>query len=119
MCPNTPYVSYTVNPPKQQMASLVRDAKWTVSYNQALNHLKLTPEQSEHFADAAQRMRTLAKKIEDTKFERRTKVLVSLRSESAPHQSSTKICRATLMNNKPCSARAQCGDFCKRHRLVN
>ena len=98
------------------MASLVRDAKWTVSYNQALNHLKLSPEQSEHFADAAQRMRTMAKKIEDTKFERRTKVLVSLRSECAP---SMKICRATLMNNKPCSARAQCGDFCKRHRLVN
>ena len=99
------------------MASLVRDAKWTNSYNQALNHLKLSPEKSEHFADAAQRMRALAQKIETTKFERRTKVLTVIRPEIS--NQGPKLCRATLMNNKPCSARAQCGDFCKRHRLVN
>jgi len=92
---------------------MIRDSKWEGAYYQALTFLKLPKEACEHYANTAQKMRELNQKIEDEKRQKFTKFL-AIAPKNEP-----KTCRATLMNSKQCSGRAMCGDYCKRHRLIN
>ena len=94
------------------------DSRWNISFMNATNILKLDKTQSEHFANAAKRIREIRAREAEQKKLNQTKVLTVIpRYEHSA--ASMKMCRATLMNNKPCSSRATCGEFCRRHRLVN
>ena len=94
------------------------DARWNISFMNATTNLKLDKAQSEHFANAAKRIREIRAREADQKKLNQTKILAVI--PRFEHVAPTmKTCRATLMNNKPCSSRATCGEFCRRHRLVN
>lgn len=51
------------------------------------------------------------------KQERTLIVIDKPREMAAPQRTAKKLCCATTMSGKPCSFKAVCGDYCKKHNV--
>ncbi len=99
------------------MTEPVRDAHWYSSYSQALRDLKLDDEGATRYANAVWRVNANYRIYDEIKKENSIKVIAN---KPEPTTGATmKMCKATLMSGKSCSYKANCGDYCKRHRLVD
>lgn len=56
-------------------------------------------------------------KILDKKKERGLKIISHLDVPKTEVKTRVLICKATNMNGKPCSNKAVCGDFCRKHQI--
>jgi sulfatase maturation enzyme AslB (radical SAM superfamily) len=57
------------------------------------------------------------KRHEEKKESRQVVVIDKIPEKQVTQRSQHKICQATTMSGKPCSFKAICGDFCKKHRI--
>ncbi len=94
----------------------IRDAHWYSSYSQALRDLKMDDDQATRYANAAWRLNANYRKHDTLKKENSTKVIYKAEPTTG---ASAKTCKATLMSGKTCSYKACCGEYCKRHRIVD
>ena len=97
-----------------------RDARWYANYNQGLTSLNMSEEVAVKWADASWRVNANYKRYELQKEARSIKVIPNKAEPRAGGGAAMmKMCKATLMSGKGCSYKAACGDFCKRHRMLD
>lgn len=96
-------------------STIPRTQHWFDSFHQAFKDLKMSEEDSVRWADSVARLNFTTKNILLEKQKKFIQVIAPKREMAVGF----KICKATLMNGKPCTYKAACGEFCKRHKLVN
>ena len=97
--------------------TIKRDFKWFSNYNHGILVLKLDDTVSAQHADAAYRLHINYQILEQQKRARCIKVIHNKAEPTSRDMS--KPCKATLMSGKICSYKATCGDFCKRHKMLD
>ena len=90
------------------------DVQWMNRFNQGKKDLSMTDKESTFYANAATRVCMLKKKMELESQNKRIIVIAPKKEISMLKN----ICKATLMNGKTCTKKSDCGDFCRRHKLV-
>ena len=102
---------------------IIRDDMWNTCLVNAVKMYRLNEpdDRCYHLADATWKCKMSYKKHEQKKEDRQIIMIDKIPGSqlvSTPRfDSSKKICSATTMSGKPCSFRAICGDFCKKHRI--
>jgi len=91
-----------------------RTQYWFANFHQAFEDLHMSEEDSVRWADSVYRLNCTTRTINQEKEKKFIKVIEPKRETAVCF----KICKATLMNGKPCTHKAACGDFCKRHKLI-
>ena len=92
---------------------------WFEYFHQACKIANLTQEDCERYATGALKMKEVKEKLRVEKEKKFIQVIIKGPPRDIDSKGKRPACKATLMNGKPCSNRAMCGEFCKRHRLVN
>lgn len=70
-----------------------------------------------HLADATWKCKMSYKKHADKKDDRKLIFLDRAPEVVTETRTTKKICSATTMSGKPCSFKAVCGDYCKKHSV--
>ena len=99
------------------MITISRDREWFSRFNQAMNDLKFSEEESERYANAATEACILRLKLVKEAEKKHIKVIAPKIGSETVTRITNKTCKATLMNGNKCSNKAACGEFCRRHRL--
>jgi hypothetical protein len=99
---------------------VIRDAVWEKCLTDALKFYRLQEVDARCYklADATWRTKMSYKKLKDKKESRRA-VLIDQSPEPVINQraSGAVLCVATTISGKPCSFRAVCGMFCRKHKV--
>mgnify|MGYP000111079809 FL=1 len=98
---------------------VIRDATWEQFLVGAMKMFRVSEpdDRCYHFADATWKCKMSYKKHEQKKADRKLIVLDRPPEVAVTSRTHAKTCQATTMSGKPCSFRAVCGDFCKKHRI--
>lgn len=96
---------------------IVRDELWTQCLDNAVKMYRLIEPDEKCFklADATWRCKMSYKKLSDKKQERQTIVIDKPPEVINEPRNTKKLCCALTMSGKPCSFKAVCGDYCKKH----
>lgn len=100
---------------------IIRDSLWERCLADAVKMYRLS-EPNEKCYSLANATWVMKKKYEEAekKKEGRKMVVIDKPPDVVNEQRTTKkICCATTMSGKPCSFKAVCGDFCKKHSVKN
>jgi hypothetical protein len=98
---------------------VIRDATWEQCLAGAAKMYRLDEpdDRCYHLADATWKCKMSYKKHEQKKADRKLIVLDRPPEVCVTSRTHAKTCQATTMSGKPCSFKAVCGDFCKKHRI--
>ena len=98
---------------------VIRDATWEECLTGAMKMFRVSEpdDRCYHLADATWKCKMSYKKHEQKKSDRQLIVLDRPPEVAVTSRTHAKTCQATTMTGKPCSFRAVCGDFCKKHRI--
>jgi hypothetical protein len=99
------------------MITIAHDREWFSRFNQAMNDLKFSEEESERYANAATETCFLRLKLAKEAEKKHTQIIAPKTCPEVGTKITNKTCKATLMNGNRCSNKAACGEFCRRHRL--
>jgi hypothetical protein len=98
---------------------VIRDETWQQCLASAVKMFRLSEPDDKcyHLADATWKCKMSYKKHEEKKESRQVIVIDKLPESVVTQRTHVKTCQATTMSGKPCSFKAVCGDFCKKHRI--
>lgn len=98
---------------------VVRDAVWEKCLADAVKMYRLSEANDVcyNLADATWKMKRSYKRVQEKKDTRRIIILSKTPETTNEPRTNKKICCATTMTGKPCSFKAVCGDFCKKHSV--
>ena len=96
-----------------------RDELWNQCLKDAMKMYRIVEANDKciSLADATWKMKMSYKKHEAKKDSRQIVVLEKAPMVVTEHRNQVKLCQATTMAGKPCSFKAVCGCFCKKHRI--
>ena len=100
---------------------VIRDAMWERCLADAVKMYRLSEpnEKCYSLANATWVMKKKYREAEMKKEERKL-IVIDKPPEAVTEQRSTKkTCCATTMSGKPCTFKAVCGDFCRKHSVKN
>jgi hypothetical protein len=100
---------------------IVRDAVWERCLNDAVKMYRLS-EPNDACYNLANATWVMKKKYQEAEQKKDSRKIVFL--DKPPEvvneqRTAKKICCATTMTGKPCSFKAVCGDYCKKHSVKN
>lgn len=100
---------------------VIRDTMWERCLADAAKMYRIIEpdEKCIQLANATWVMKKKYQEHEKKKADRKLIVLDKVPEMVVTQRSSKKICCATTMTGKPCSFRAVCGDYCKKHSVKN
>jgi len=98
---------------------VIRDETWQQCLANAVKMYRIIEpdDRCYHLADATWKCKMSYKRHEEKKESRQVVVIDKIPEKQVTQRSQHKICQATTMSGKPCSFKAICGDFCKKHRI--
>lgn len=98
---------------------VIRDEVWQKCLADATKMHRLTEPDDKcyNLADATWKCKMSYKIHEVKKNERQIIVIDKPPEPKSAQRTSNKLCAAMTMAGKPCSFRAVCGDFCRKHRV--
>lgn len=98
---------------------VVRDSLWHTCLDDAIKMYRISEadEKCLKLANATWVMKHAYTRIQNRKDTRRTMMIDKTPEVVNEPRTSKKMCHAVTMSNKPCSFRAVCGDFCKKHAV--
>jgi hypothetical protein len=98
---------------------VIRDQLWQECLVDAvkMHRLKEPDERCYKLADATWKCKMAYKRHKDKKDQRQVIMIDKPPEPTVTQRSQTKICCATTLSGKPCSFKAVCGDYCKKHRI--
>ena len=98
---------------------VIRDAVWERCLADAVKMYRLSEPNDKcyNLADATWKMKHSYKKFQEKKDNRQIIILSKTPETTNESRTHKKICCATTMTWKPCSFKAICGDFCKKHQV--
>lgn len=98
---------------------IVRNDLWNQCLKDAMKMYRIDEanERCESLADATWKMKMSYKNHEKKKDSRQIIILDKAPTVVNEQRNQVKLCQATTMVGKPCSFRAVCGGFCKKHRI--
>ena len=98
---------------------VIRDETWQQCLTGAVKMFRLSEPDDKCYrlADATWKCKMSYKRHEEKKESRQVVVIDKIPEKQVTQRSQHKICQATTMSGKPCSFKAICGDFCKKHRI--
>lgn len=100
---------------------VIRDSLWERCLADAVKMYRLSEpnEKCYSLANATWVMKKKYREHQEKKDDRQIVVLSKAPEVVNEQRSNKKICCATTMSGKPCSFKAVCGDFCKKHSVKN
>lgn len=100
---------------------IVRDSLWERCLADATKMYRISEpdEKCVKLANATWIMKKKYREHSEKKEDRQVVVLSKAPEVVNEQRSTKKICCATTMSGKPCSFKAVCGDFCKKHSVKN
>tara|TARA_B110000444_G_scaffold256437_1_gene292789 strand:+ start:848 stop:1204 length:357 start_codon:yes stop_codon:yes gene_type:complete len=98
---------------------VIRDEIWQKCLTDATKMYRLSEPNDAcyNLADATWKCKMSYKLHEKKKNERQIIVLDKPPETINVQRNARKLCAATTMTGKPCSFKAVCGEFCKKHRI--
>ena len=98
---------------------VIRDETWQQCLVSAVKMFRLSEPDDKCYrlADATWKCKMSYKRHEEKKESRQVVVIDKLPESVVTQRTQVKTCQATTMSGKPCSFKAVCGDFCKKHRI--
>jgi hypothetical protein len=98
---------------------VIRDELWERCLADAVKMYRLSEPNDKcmHLADATWKCKMSYKKHAEKKDERKLIVLDRAPEVVTETRNAKKTCCATTMSGKPCSFKAVCGDYCKKHSV--
>jgi len=98
---------------------VIRDQVWERCLIDAVKMYRISEpnEQCYHLANATWVMKKKYQEAEQKKDSRKIIVIDKAPTLVNEQRKQGNICLATTMTGKPCSFKAVCGDFCKKHRV--
>jgi hypothetical protein len=99
--------------------NIIRDALWHACLTDAVNMYQVgeADEKCVHLANATWVMKNRYTQAQKRKDHRKTIMIEKTPEVVNEQRTSKKICQAITMSSKPCSFRAVCGNFCRKHRV--
>ena len=100
---------------------VIRDTMWERCLNDAVKMYRLSEANDAcyNLADATWKCKMSYKRHQEKKESRKLIVIDKPPDVVNEQRTSKKICCATTMSGKPCSFKAVCGDYCKKHSVKN
>jgi hypothetical protein len=100
---------------------IVRDSIWQECLTNAVTMYRLSEpdDRCYNLADATWKMKMQYLKHQQKKEQQKIIVLEKPPEIVNEQRTSKKFCCATTMSGKPCSFKAVCGDYCKKHSVKN
>jgi hypothetical protein len=100
---------------------VVHDTLWENCLSNAVTMYRLSEpdDRCYHLADATWKMKMRYLKHQQKKDTQKIVVLDKPPEVVTEQRTSKKICCAVTMSGKPCSFKAVCGDYCKKHSVKN
>ena len=100
---------------------VIRDEIWQKCLTDATKMYRLSEPNDAcyNLADATWKCKMSYKLHEKKKNERQIIVLDKPPETINVQRNARKLCAATTMTGKPCSFKAVCGEFCKKHRIID
>ena len=100
---------------------VVRNALWEECLSNAVTMYRLSEPDDKcyNLADATWKLKMSYMKHQHKKDTRQIVVLEKTPEVVTEQRTSKKICCALTMSGKPCSFKAVCGDYCKKHSVKN
>jgi|TARA_R110000822_G_scaffold174728_2_gene314337 hypothetical protein len=104
---------------RSKKMEVIRDAMWECCLADAVKMYRFS-EPNEACYQLANATWIMKKKYQEHKMKKEQRQVVVI--DKAPEivnemRNSKKTCCATTMSGKPCSFKAVCGDFCKKHSV--
>jgi hypothetical protein len=98
---------------------VIRDEIWQKCLTDATKMYRLSEPNDVcyNLADATWKCKMSYKMHEMKKNERQIIVIDKLPETVNTKRNMSKLCAATTLTGKPCSFKAVCGEFCKKHRI--
>lgn len=99
---------------------IIRDSLWHTCLTDAVKMYRVCEanEKCVQLANATWIMKNRYTQAQKRKDHRKT-IMIDKTPEAVNEQrTSKKICQALTMSSKPCSFRAVCGNFCKKHGVT-
>jgi hypothetical protein len=98
---------------------VVRDALWEECLSNAVTMYRLSEPDDKcyNLADATWKLKVAYMKHQHKRDTRKIVVLEKKPEVVNEQRTSKKICCALTMSGKPCSFKAVCGDYCKKHNV--
>ena len=100
---------------------VVRDTLWENCLSNAVTMYRLIEpdDRCYHLADATWKMKMRYSKHQQQRDTQKIVVLEKTPDVVTEQRTSKKICCAVTMSGKPCSFKATCGDYCRKHSVKN
>lgn len=98
---------------------VIQDSLWQTCLTDAMKMYQVSEsnEKCIHLANATWVMKNKYKHAQVRKDARKTVMIEKTPEVVNEQRTSKKICQAITMSGKPCSFRAVCGNFCKKHNV--
>lgn len=99
--------------------NIIRDALWHTCLTDAVNMYRVgeADEKCVHLANATWVMKNRYTQAQKRKDHRKTIMIEKTPEVVNEQRTSKKICQAITLSSRPCSFRAVCGNFCRKHRV--
>lgn len=96
---------------------IIRDSLWQTCLTDAIKiyRVREADEKCYKLADATWVMKNKYKQHQNKKDMRKTIKIEKTPEVVNEQRTSKKICKAITMSGKPCSFKAVCGDYCRKH----
>ena len=100
---------------------VVHDTLWENCLSNAVTMYRLSEPDDRcfHLADATWKMKMRYLEHQQKKDIQKIVVLEKTPEVMTEQRTSKKICSAVTMTGKPCSFKAICGDYCRKHSVKN
>lgn len=100
---------------------VIHDSLWHTCLTDAIKMYQVSEANDKcvQLANATWVMKNKYKQVQNKKDNRKTIMIEKTPEVVNEQRTSKKICQAITMSSKPCSFRAICGDFCKKHNVNN